>query len=293
MKILVTGANGQLGMTLCKLTALKRGQDFLFTDINELDITDYKAAETFISRHKPGVIINCASYNAVDRAEDDPGTAMKINGEAVGNLAGIARRTGCSLLHISTDYVFDGKKSSPYTEDDRPNPVSAYALSKYAGEKAIMEIDPHAAIIRTSWLYSEYAHNFVKTIRKIGAERDEIRVVNDQTGTPTYAGDLAEAIMILIPQLENFKGSRIFNYSNEGETNWAGFAEYILKYSGIPCRVIPVSTREYGLSKAERPARSVLDKSLIRKEFGLDIPDWRSSLEKCIDKLNKIENKHE
>jgi dTDP-4-dehydrorhamnose reductase len=293
MKVLVTGADGQLGMTLRKLATLRGDQDFLFTDLDDLDITDYHAAGAFISRYGPEVIINCASYNAVDQAEDDPDTAMKINGEAVGKLAGIARRSNCGLIHISSDYVFDGKKTSPYTEKDKPNPLSAYAFSKFAGEKAVMEADPRAAIIRTSWLYSEYARNFVKTIREIGAERDEIRVVNDQTGTPTYAGDLAEAIIILIPKLVHFTGSRIFNYSNEGETNWAGFAEYILDYSGIPCRVIPVSTREYGLSKAERPAFSVMDKSLVRKEFGLNIPDWRSSLEKCIDNLNKIENKHE
>ncbi len=289
MKVLVTGANGQLGLSLKAGSNAYPGYEFLFTDIDELDITSYDAVEKLIFSFNPEVLINCASYNAVDKAEDEPLLALNINGKAVQKLAGLARKHSFGLIHISSDYIFDGKKGSSYTELDEPHPQSKYAHSKFIGEQAIHTARPNAAIIRTSWLYSEYANNFVKTIRKLALERDELRVVSDQQGTPTYAGDLAEAICVILDKVNNFNGIRTYNYSNEGLTSWAGFAAAIIEYSGLDCKVIPVTTEEYGVSKAARPAYSLLDKSKIKKEFNIDIPEWQESLKKCIKELKKEE----
>lgn len=287
MKVLVTGANGQLGMALRQEAGKNKEFEFLFTDLEDLDITDFHAVEETITGWGADAIVNGASYNAVDRAEDDPIDALRINGKAVQGLAGLAKKHHISLVHVSTDYVFDGRKGSAYTELDEPHPRSKYAHSKMIGEQALHTAAPDAALIRTSWLYSEFGHNFVKTIRKLAAERDELKVVNDQFGTPTYAGDLARAILKVIPGISGFGGVRTYHYSNEGLTNWAEFAEAIVVYSRLKCRIIPVSTKEYGLSKAERPAYSLLDKSKIRKEFELDIPAWRESLKICINNLDK------
>jgi len=285
MKILVTGANGQLGMALRNEARENPGFDFLFTDLEDLDITNYHAVEDAIKDWGPDAIVNAASYNAVDQAEDDPMQALRINGRAVQDLAGLARKYNCGLIHVSTDYVFDGRKGSAYNELDEPHPRSRYAHSKLIGEQALHTAAPKAALIRTSWLYSEFGHNFVKTIRRLAAERDELKVVNDQFGTPTYAGDLAAAILKIIPEIGKFSGVRTYHYSNEGLTNWAEFAEAVVVYSRLKCRIIPVSTKEYGLSKAERPAYSLLDKSKVRQDFDLEIPEWRTSLKICIHKL--------
>lgn len=287
MRVLVTGANGQLGMALKEESRAHSEHEYLFTDLEELDITVPEAIENAVVLFRPDIFVNCASYNAVDKAEDDPDPAMMINGEAAGYIAGIASRHGISLIHLSTDYVFDGKKGSAYHEDDLPNPLSKYAYSKLLGEQAVRSANCNAAIIRTSWLYSEYGSNFVKTIRNLAVERDEIRVVKDQEGSPTYAGDLAAAIFASMPQIRNLNGINTYHYSNEGVTSWAGFAEAVVELSGLECRIIPVSTSEYGLSKAARPAFSLLDKSKIRETFGLIIPYWYESLEECIDKLEK------
>jgi len=288
MRILVTGANGQLGMALKEESKVRREHDYLFTDVEELDVTVPEAIENTVISFRPDIFVNCASYNAVDKTEDDPGPAMMINGEAAGYMAGSASRHGFSLIHVSTDYVFDGTKGSAYKEDDVPNPQSKYAYSKLLGEQAVRTAGCKALILRTSWLYSEYGHNFVKTIRKLALERDEIRVVDDQLGSPTYAGDLAAAIMAVVPTISTFQGARTYHYSDEGVTSWAGFAQAVVKLSGLHCRIIPVSTSEYGLSKAARPAFSLLDKSGIKNDFGLIIPEWHESLEKCINKLEKI-----
>jgi dTDP-4-dehydrorhamnose reductase len=293
IKVLVTGANGQLGLSIRARSKDHPEFDFLFTDIEELDITKYEETENFILRFQPEVLVNCASYNAVDQAEDDPAPAIMINSNAVQKLAGMARKHGFGFIHISTDYIFDGKKGSPYTELDDPNPQSKYAHSKFIGEQAVHAAGPRAALIRTSWLYSEYAHNFVKTIRKLAHSRDELNVVNDQYGTPTYAGDLAEAILTLIPNIESFKGVQTYNYSNEGLTNWAEFAESIIEFSGLNCKVNAVTTEKYGLAKAARPAYSLLDKTKIKSEYNIEIPDWRESLKKCINNLDKESSKHE
>lgn len=287
MKILVSGANGQLGTSLKERAASFKEFEFLFTDIEELDITDFHAVEKIIKEWGPDTILNTASYNAVDKAEEEPMAALLINGKAVQGLAGLARKHGMNMLHVSTDYIFDGRKGSAYTELDEPHPQSKYAHSKFIGEQAVHTASPNAAIIRTSWLYSEYGHNFVKTIRKLAAERDELRVVNDQFGTPTYAGDLAEAVLKVLPHIATFGEVRTYHYSNEGLTNWAEFAETIVNYSGLDCKVNPVSTEEYGLSKAVRPAYSLLDKSKIKQDFAISIPDWRDSLKICINNLDK------
>lgn len=287
MKILITGANGQLGLSLKDKARQHNGYELLYTDVHEMDITNYDETEKVILGFQPDLLINCASYNAVDKAEDEPAQAIAINSKAVQSLSGLAKKHGFGLIHISTDYIFDGKKGNAYTELDDPNPQSKYAHSKYIGEQAVHTASPSAAIIRTSWLYSEYAHNFVKTIRRLGASKDELSVVNDQMGTPTYAGDLADAIFTMIPQVNEFDEVRIYNYSNEGITHWAGFAEAIIEMSGLECRIIPVTTEEYGLSKASRPAYSLLDNSKIKRDFNLDIPDWKTSLKKCINNLDK------
>lgn len=287
MKVLVTGAKGQLGHSINDLSANYPDYEFMFTDVDELDICNYDAIETLALSFKPDVLINCASYNAVDKAEEEPMVALSINGKAVQSLAGLARKHDFGLIHVSTDYIFDGKKGSAYTELDEPNPQSKYAHSKFIGEQAVNTAMPNAAIIRTSWLYSEYAHNFVKTIRKLAAERDELKVVNDQYGSPTYAGDLAAAIFEILPLVNDFGGVKIYNFSSEGLTNWAEFAAAIVEYSGLTCKITQVTTEEYGITKAFRPAYSLLDKSKIKKEFKISISDWRESLKKCIHKLEK------
>jgi len=292
MKVLVSGANGQLGSALKATSVSYPDIDFLFTDIEDLDICDYDAVEKLVLKYLPDILVNCASYNAVDMAEDEPMKALMINGKAVQGLAGLARKHEFGLIHISTDYIFDGKKGVAYTELDEPHPQSKYAHSKFIGEQAIHTANPKSAIIRTSWLYSEYAHNFVKTIRKLAEEKDELRIINDQEGTPTYAGDLAAAIINILPELNNFNGVNTFNYSNEGLTSWAEFAEAIIEYSDLNCKVIPVSTEEYGLTKAARPSFSLLDKTKIKNEFKISIPEWRDSLKKCISNLEK-NTKHE
>ncbi len=284
---MVSGANGQLGHALRSMVPQHPEHEFTFTDIDELDISNFQAVEKMALTLQTDVLINCASYNAVDKAEEEPLAAMRINGNAVQGLAGLARKHGFGLVHISTDYIFDGKKGSAYTELDEPHPQSKYAHSKYIGEQAMMTSNPKGMIIRTAWLYSEYGHNFVKTIRKLAREKDELRVVNDQQGTPTYADDLADAILSILPSIPEFKGTRIYNYSNEGLTHWAAFAKAVIELSGLNCTVVPVTTREYGLSIAERPAFSLLDKSKIKKDYNLRIPEWRESLEKCIKKLEK------
>jgi dTDP-4-dehydrorhamnose reductase len=286
MKILVTGAKGQLGMSLKNAGSEYPGHKILFTDVEDLDITKYSEAERAVIDFQPEVIVNCASYNAVDQAEEDPSLAILINGTAVQTLAGLAKKNNASLIHISTDYIFDGKKDKPYTELDEPNPQSKYAHSKLIGEQAIHTANPNAVIIRTSWLYSEYGHNFVKTIRKLSRSRDEISVVNDQIGTPTYAA-LAKAIFVIIPSLSANQGVKTYNFSNKGVASWADFAQEIVLLSGVDCKVNPVTTAEYGMTKAARPAYSVLDKTKVLKEYNVSIPEWREALKNCIDKLNK------
>lgn len=287
MKILISGADGQLGKALEAGSRNYPEHDYLFTDLEQMDVSNYDEVERTVLSFEPEVLINCASYNAVDKAEDEPMEALRINGKAVQGIAGLAKKYSFCLVHISTDYIFDGKKGTAYTEMDEPHPQSKYAHSKYIGEQAVFTAAPKAVIIRTSWLYSEHGHNFVKTIRKLAVDHEELRVVNDQSGSPTYAPDLAEVIFRIIPSISSYKGVRVYNYSNEGLTNWAEFAESIIEYSGLKCRVRHVTTDEYGLSRATRPSYSLLDNTKIKTEFDLNIPDWKDSLKKCINNLEK------
>jgi dTDP-4-dehydrorhamnose reductase len=280
-KVLITGGNGQLGLSIRKLSAEYSGLQLICIDIGDLDITDEKALSKFILEMRPDVIVNCAAYTAVDKAEEETEKALLINAEAVYNIARISKDQGIFMIHISTDYIFDGTAHKPYTESDPANPVSSYGNSKLQGELKMIESGCAGMIIRTSWLYSEYGNNFLKTIRRLAAERSELRIVEDQTGTPTYAGDLAKVIMEIISNLKPSAGVEIFNYSNEGIVSWFGFARTIVELGGYPCKVTPIPTSAYPLP-ARRPMFSVLSKEKIRKAFRIEIPQWEESLKVCL-----------
>lgn len=283
--ILVTGANGQLGSELRKIGFSPLDEVF-FTDVAELDITDCLAIAQFLKEHEIDTIINCAAYTAVDRAEEEPELARKINVQAVANLAQAAQKAACLLIHISTDYVFSGTGTDPYTEKKKPCPVSVYGETKFAGEKAILDSGCLYIIIRTSWLYSTFGNNFVKTILRLAKERDSIRVVNDQVGSPTYARDLAAAIVKIMGSEERIEHEGIYHYSNAGACSWYEFAEEIVRQSGLKCEVKPVTTVEYP-TKAHRPAYSVLDKTKIANIFKVEIPDWKASLRRMLEEMEK------
>ena len=288
MKILVTGSNGQLGQELRKLSQMYRDHEFIFTDIPELDITNRHSVDRFFMDAKPEAVINCAAYTAVDKAETDPSLAFELNGVSVGHLALNASKIGAIFIHISTDYVFDGTKSTPYTEEDVPNPQSLYAKSKYQGELETQKFATRGIIFRTSWLYSEFQNNFVKTILNKGSERGQLNVVYDQVGSPTCAEDLAEAILTILPSLKDLNGVEIYHYSNEGVASWYDFAKDIVELSGIRCEISAILTEQYPLP-ARRPAYSIMDKSKIRKQFGIEIPYWRESLRKCVETITNNE----
>ena len=287
--ILVTGSNGQLGNEIRERSARYSGYSFVFTDVSELNITDAAATTAFIHELSPSWIINCAAYTAVDRAEDEEERATMINGSGVDNLVNALTGTDCRLIHISTDYVFDGNRPIPYSEEDEPSPASAYGRSKLAGEKAAMRW-PNTIIIRTSWLYSSYGGNFVKTILGKAGSSESISVVFDQAGSPTYAADLASAVLDIISgviQNRHLFVPGIFNYSNEGVCSWYDVATEIVSAAGSQCKVIPVRSSEYP-SKVNRPAYSVLDKSKITEYYNLTIPHWRTSLNNCISKITRL-----
>lgn len=283
MTILVTGGNGQLGTAL-RLAAAKSHHRYLFTDIAELDITSAKSVEEFVQCNNIEIIVNCAAYTAVDKAESEEAKAEEINHKAVATLSEVCKHHSATLIHISTDYIFSGEADAPYTEEDTPAPLNAYGRTKLAGERAIAESGCNAIILRTSWLYSEFGRNFCKTMRELTATRTEIKVVADQFGTPTYAGDLAEAIVEIIESGQYTKFG-IYNYSNEGECSWYDFACEIAKQSGNNgCKITPCTTADYP-TKAQRPHYSVLDKSKAKATFGFTISQWQESLAKCIKKF--------
>ncbi len=283
--ILVTGANGQLGSEIEELSS-KYDNNFFFTDANTLNITDKDALQHYVTKNKIDTIINCAAYTAVDKAEEAEELADKINHIAVQYLAKIAKEKEIKLIHISTDYVFDGKHYKPYNEEDSTHPSSIYGKTKLAGEKALLEIGPkNSIIIRTSWVYSSFGANFVKTMLKYGKERDELRVVYDQVGTPTYARDLAQVILEMIPQLEN-ESPEVYHYTNEGVLSWYDFAKEIMKMAKIECQITPIETYEYPLP-APRPHYSLLNKAKIKKEYNLTIPFWKDSLQACLIKMGE------
>lgn len=273
---LVVGANGQLGNELRLLLKEKA----VYVDKDELDITDKNAVEKFFAENSFEAIVNCAAYTAVDKAESDEELAAKINVDGPRNLAA----NGIPLIHISTDYVFDGKSCRPYTEDDLPNPQTAYGRTKYAGEQAVLATAQTAVIIRTAWLYSTFGNNFVKTMRRLGAERKSLNVVFDQIGTPTYAGDLAKAIVEILPQMK--KGMKeIYHFSNEGVCSWYDFALAVMAQSDLDCEVLPIESKDYP-TPAHRPFYSVLNKAKIKHDFGIKINNWAISLAECVEKMN-------
>lgn len=277
MNILVTGANGQLGRELQRLGAISP-ENYLFTDVAELDITDAEAVRQAAEQFRPEVIVNCAAYTDVERAEEEEAAADLLNHRAVRNLAEAAALENATLIHVSTDYVFDGAAHTPYTEEAPTAPLNAYGRTKLAGEKAIAAAGCKHVTLRTSWLYSAHGNNFLKTMLRLTAEREELKVVFDQIGTPTYAGDLALAIFSLIDgRLYEGRGGT-YHFSDEGVASWYDFAvEIAAAARRDKCQIIPCRTSEYP-TRARRPAYSVLDKSLFRKTFGIEIPHWRESM---------------
>lgn len=283
-KILITGANGQLGSEIRKSEKLFPGFHFIYTDVNELDITNPEAVEKMLTDEKPQWLINCAAYTAVDKAETDEDTAWLLNAVAPALLAEKSKVVGCRYIQVSTDYVFDGKNYRPYVEEDEVCPTSVYGNTKLEGEQISLANNPETIVIRTSWLYSSFGSNFVKSMIRLGMERDQLNVIFDQVGTPTYAGDLAMAILEIIRKTslgfqEFVPGT--YHYSNEGVCSWYDFAIAIHQEYGIHCSVNPIESKDYP-SPVARPPYSVLNKSKIKSTFGIQIPYWRTSLEKCI-----------
>lgn len=284
MNILVTGANGQLGMEMRNVVA-GSNDNYMFTDVAELDITDAGAVMDYVKEHAVDVVVNCAAYTNVDKAEDDYATADSINNKAVGYLAVACKTVGATLIHISTDYVFKGDGNVPCREDWHTDPLGVYGITKLAGENAIKSSGCNYLIFRTAWLYSPYGNNFVKTMSRLTSERDSLKVVFDQIGTPTYAADLAFVIYKVI-DARVLDRTGIYHFSNEGVCSWYDFAKEICEMSGNTCDIQPCHSDEFP-SKVKRPHYSVLDKTKLKTVFGLVVPYWKDSLGKCIDRLNR------
>lgn len=285
LNILVTGSHGQVGSELRELSS-EYGHNFYFTDKETLDITNAAAVEAFIEQNTINAIINAAAYTAVDKAESDEANANAINHLAVKNLAAIAKVKNIKLVHISTDYVFDGENFKPYTEEETVNPRSIYGATKLAGENAIKAINPpNSIIIRTSWVYSYYGANFVKTMLRLGKEKESLGVIYDQVGSPTYAKDLAKLILDILPKIENEK-VEIYNYSNEGVLSWYDFAKEIMKMAKLSCKINPIESIDYP-TPAKRPHYSLLNKAKIKKTFDLEIPFWKDGLDDCLKRLGE------
>jgi dTDP-4-dehydrorhamnose reductase len=279
--ILVTGSKGQLGSEFRAIASNYANDNFIFTDVVKLDITNHADVEEFINVHNINTIINCAAYTAVDKAEEQVVLANKVNCLAVANLAKLAKHKNIKLVHISTDYVFDGTNHRPYLESDTPNPKSVYGKTKLDGEQAILSINPeNTIIIRTSWVYSIYGNNFVKTMLRLGKARDEISVVSDQIGTPTNAADLAQTILSILPKINN-ESVEIFHYSNEGVCSWYDFAKAIFMLSDLDIKLFPIVTDQYP-TPAKRPYYSVMNKNKIKEAYQIEIPFWRDSLSNII-----------
>lgn len=283
MKILVTGANGQLGSELRSVLERDFPGASIFTDVDELNLIDAKAVEAFIINNDITHIVNCAAYTAVDRAEEEKRQCTEINTDAVKNLAMAADANGAKIIHISTDYVFDGTNHRPYKESDKVNPISQYGTTKRKGETALLALSPEAIIIRTAWLYSSYGNNFVKTMLRLADTQKEIRVVCDQIGTPTYARDLANAISKVLQSHQWVSG--IYHFTNEGAASWYDFAKAIFRIAGKNVKVTPIPTEDYP-TPASRPFYSILDKSRIKATYGVEIPHWEESLQDCIKQIN-------
>ncbi|EKI8068917.1 dTDP-4-dehydrorhamnose reductase [Campylobacter coli] len=285
--IAILGSNGQLGKTFRELFSLfEKKYNAYFFDKTQLNIQDKNLLEYFIDKYKFDYIINCAAYTDVNLAEVEQEKAYILNHNSVKNIADLAKKYNLTFIHISTDYVFDGKSYIPYKEDDKTKPLNIYGESKLRGERAIIDIKPkNTIILRTSWLYSNYKGNFVHTIRNLGKKRDEIDVVFDQIGTPTYARDLAEVIVNILPAIQNEK-PEIYHYSNEGVASWYDFAKEIMKLSQLDCNIKPIESKDFS-TLAPRPYYSVLNKQKIKEKFHIEIPYWKDSLERCINILQK------
>jgi len=284
MDIAVFGANGQLGRSIESISSNYPKHNFIFTDIDELNLMYASDIEEFVSYNNPDVFINCAAYTAVDMAEQDVVAAMDINGRAVSNLAKIAAEHDIFMVHVSTDYIFDGRTYKPYKEADNVHPLSVYGRTKWKGEVAVAKSSCRHATVRTSWLYSEYRTNFVKTMLRLSAELEQISVVFDQIGTPTYAHDLAKAIMKIVEVNEKEELTGTFNYSNEGVASWYDFAVEIMQLGNRKCKILPITTAEYP-TPAKRPHYTVLDKQKIRDTFEITIPHWRDGLKRCMENI--------
>ncbi len=286
-RILVTGSNGQLGKELKELEHFFPQFNFIFLSREDLPIHHFELVRNFFKGTHPQYLINCAAYTAVDRAESEKELAFQVNAEAAGVLAAICIENNCRFIHVSTDYVFDGTATTPYKEDSPTNPQGIYGASKLEGEKQAFQLNPDSIIIRTSWVYSEFGKNFVKTMLKLMTERDELNVVNDQFGSPTYAADLAKAILSIIANCQIATANwvpGIYHYSNDGSINWYDFALAIKEISGSNCKVNPIPTSQYP-TPAKRPAYSVLDKTKIQQTFGMELKDWKESLKVCLSRL--------
>ena len=289
MKVLITGSNGQLGSEIRELSRSYNVVNFIFKDLPDLDICNFDELQNFIMKNNIIAVINCAGYTAVDKAEEDEQIAKKVNSEGISNIVKALQKVNGKLIHISTDYVFDGDQAIPYKESDPVNPTGVYGETKRAGELAVFNSNIDALVIRTSWLYSAYGNNFVKTILRLGREKETLDVISDQLGTPTYAKDLAKTCLKILcgDSSENIsKNGMLYHYSNEGVTSWYDFAKEIMKLGEVHCKVYSIETKDYP-TLVKRPQYSVLDKSKIKTDFKLEIPYWKDSLAKCITKLNK------
>ena len=286
MKVLVTGVKGQLGYDVVnELT--KCGIEAVGVDIQEMDITDAASVEKVIGEAAPDAVVHCAAYTAVDAAEDNVEICRKVNADGTQNIANVCKKLDCKMVYISTDYVFDGTNHLPYVETDNTCPASVYGRTKLAGEQALQEVCPDAVIIRTAWLYSEFGNNFVKTMLRLGNEREQLSVVFDQIGSPTYAGDLAAAIFAVLVQAEaDAFVPGIYHYSNEGVCSWYDFAVKIMELGNAPCRVLPIESKDYP-AKAARPHFSVLNKAKIKTIYKISISHWEASLRECMKRITK------
>lgn len=284
MKILVTGANGQLGNELRRQLDKEFPSAALYTDVDTLDLTDQKAVEAFVVNNDITHIVNCAAYTAVDRAEEEKMQCAKVNIDAVKNIALAADANGAKIIHFSTDYVFDGTNHRPYKESDKVNPISQYGTTKRKGETALLALAPEAIIIRSAWLYSSFGHNFVKTMLRLADTQKEIRVVSDQIGTPTYARDLSRAVVRILRSHQWVPG--IYHFTNEGAASWYDFAHAIFRISGRTVKLTPISTEDYP-TPASRPPYSILDRTRIKATYGVEIPHWETALTDCLREMGE------
>lgn len=284
-KILVTGANGQLGSEIKELASNYPQFDFIFTDIDDFPLDQTEVIISNFKSLQPDIVINCAAYTAVDKAEQDTVVADAINHLAIATLASLCAESGAKLVHISTDYVFDGTSPIAYKEDDQPNPKSVYGRTKLAGETACLKNCPESIVIRTAWVYSEFGNNFVKTMLRLMSERETLNVVNDQVGSPTYAADLAQVILTILDSSKWQSG--IYHYSNAGEISWYDFAQDIKNNAHKSCEISGIPAANYP-TPAERPAYSLLDKSKIKEVYGIEAPDYKISLKKMMVRLGEV-----